>query len=215
MQPPKERLETLVNEWKSIGLPDQEGFPWLLSKPKWDELASDFNVNIEEFPELIDRQFLWKLSSSSAPAQVAFLAVMIWGYGDIGYGPYRVRQMFESEGFEQSLELVKALCHKGETLEAYKALKDSRIRQLGPSFGSKVLTFFHEPQSAPPIMDSIVADWLKKHAPDLHWVRKVNAETWNLSTYESYLKWISDASVIYQVTPCSLELLIFTDGYGA
>jgi len=215
MRTKNQRLDALVSEWRAIGSPDQEGFPWDLSKPRWIQLADEFHVNISEFPDLIDRQFLWNLSAGAAPAQSSFLAVMIWGYGDIGYGPHRVRQMFQSTGFANSVDLVKAKCRDGQSLEAYEFLKNSRIRQLGPSFGSKVVTFFHAPDSAPAIMDSIVASWLNEYVPSLLGNKKVNAETWNVRTYERYISWIEEASDAYQIPSCSLEQLIFTDGYGS
>jgi hypothetical protein len=215
MQPTNPKLENLVQQWRKDGEPAQEAFPWRISKAKWCQLADDFSVEIANFPELIDRKFLWNLSASSAPAESVFLAVMIWGYGDIGYGPHRVRQMYESEGFSEKIRTVKNLCEVNESLEAYKFLKGSRIRQLGPSFGSKVLTFFHTPSTAPPILDSIVATWINENAPDLIFRNGVNAETWNLPTYERYIKWMMDLANELDAPVCSLEQLIFSDGYYA
>jgi hypothetical protein len=213
MQPHNKRLGKLVNQWRDNGSPEQEAFPWQISKRNWTQLAYDFDIVIDNFPELIDRQFLWDLSSSSAPVRSAFLAIMVWGYGDIGYGPHRVRQMYESEGFEKSIKLTKELCQAAETVEAYIVLKNSRIRQLGPSFGSKVLTFFHKPGFAPAIFDSIVAKWLNENAPTLFGSNGANAETWSVTTYERYNKWIADAASDFQISACNLEQLIFSDGY--
>jgi hypothetical protein len=140
---------------------------------------------------------------------------MIWGYGDLGYGAHRVRQMYESKGFEESIQLVKNLCVEGKSLEAYKTLHKSKIRQLGPSFGSKVLTFFHPSESAPAILDSIVARWLNQNALNVFGAKGVNAETWNLKTYERYINWMNDLSTEFRVPASTLELLIFTDGYNS
>lgn len=172
-------------------------------------------MNISEFPDLIDRQFLWNISASTASAQSSFLAVMIWGYGDIGYGTHRVRQMFNSSGFANSIGLVKSMCRDGQTLEAYELLKKSGIRQLGPSFGSKVLTFFHDRESAPAILDSIVAKWINGHVPGLLGDKNVNAEIWNVQTYDRYIRWTKATSDVYEIHPCSLEQVIFTDIYGS
>lgn len=215
MQTNPPRLDALVNQWRADGSPDQEGFPWDLSKPKWIQLAEEFHVDISEFPDLIDRQYLWNISASTASAQRSFLAVMIWGYGDIGYGPHRVRQMFQSPGFANSVEFLRSKCRDGLTLEAYEFIKNSRIRQLGPSFGSKILTFFHASDSAPAILDSIVSKWLNKYIPSLLGDKKVNAETWNAQTYKHYIGWMQEVSDAYGISACSLEQLIFTDGYGS
>lgn len=215
MQPENLRLHKLVSQWRSEGSPEQEAFPWHVSKPKWVQLAEEFHVNIDDFPDLIDRQFLWGLSSSAAPVRSLFLAVMIWGYGDIGYGAHRVRQMYESKGFDDSIQLVKNLCVEGQSLEAYKTLQKSKIRQLGPSFGSKVLTFFHPSERAPAILDSIVARWLNENALNDFGAKGVNAEIWNPRTYERYINWMNDLSTEFQVPASTLELLIFTDGYNS
>jgi hypothetical protein len=203
-----------VKEWRDNGSPDQEAFPWQSSKPKWSQLANDFQITIDDFPSLLDRNFLWNLSSSSAPVLSKFLGVMIWGYGDIGYGPHRVRKMYESDGFENSIQMVKNLCDSNQTIEAYRFLKDSRIRQLGPSFGSKVLTFFHSPYNAPAILDSIVAKWLNENAPYHFGSQGINTETWNVSKYDRYTSWINDVAYDFEVTACTIEQLIFSDQYS-
>lgn len=215
MQNESRRLNQLVNDWRDNGSPEQEAFPWAISKPKWTQLAEEFSVDASGFPEMIDRQYLWTLSSGPAPVKSSFLAIMIWGYGDIGYGPHRVRQMFESKGFEPSMQIVKELCRDGDSIEAYKAIKSSKIRQLGPSFGSKVLTFFHASDSAPAILDSIVALWINEHAPGVFGSKGVNAETWSVGTYERYIDWMSELSDEFQIPACTLEQLIFTDGYSS
>jgi hypothetical protein len=214
MRPRNERLEYLIGDWRAKGSPEQEAFSWLQSKLNWQALANEFKVDISDFPDEINRKFLWQMSSSSVPVDTLFLGVMIWGYGNIGYGPHRVRQMYRSDQFQQTLQEVKSLCNSKETLAAYSALKKSRIKQLGPSFGSKVLTFFHAEESAPAILDSIVAQWLNKEVPYLQGASLVNAETWNLGTYENYIKWINEMSKIYGVPGCTVEQLIFSDGYG-
>lgn len=215
MNPKNTRLTDLIRDWRNNGAPEQEGFSWYRSKPKWAKLAQDFDVDIGDFPEFIDRQFLWTLSSRSDSAKTTFLAIMIWGYGDIGYGPYRVRHMFASPGFEASIEKVKGLCKSRRTLEAYRSLMKSNISQLGPSFGTKVLTFFHEQRYAPAILDSIVAWWLNQYAPELSQGSPVHADRWNDGVFEAYNNWITKLSISYDIPGCSLEELIFNDGYSS
>ena len=215
MKSPNERLNKLVADWRANGCPDQEAFPWIQSRTPWLQLAQEFNVDTRQFPQFIDREFLWNISISSAGFRSAFLAVMIWGYGDVGYGPHRVRQMFASEGFDETLRTVKAMCDAGQALAAYKNLRDSRIRQLGPSFSSKVLTFFHQPESAPAILDSVIAKWLNKNAPGALGIERVSTDSWSLSTYQRYVEWMDCTASKYGLPASSLEYLVFQDEYGS
>lgn len=215
MSKSKKRIDILVEEWQNVGEPDQEAFPWSRSRAKWQELADDFGIDISDFPDLIDRGYLWWLNSTGTPVERVFLAVMIWGYGDIGYGPHRVRQMFNSPNFIDSLCKVRASCEKSQFLEAYAILKNSKIRQLGPAFGTKVLAFFHQKNGAPPILDSVVAKWCNRHAAKELGPSGLNAEVWNLETYERYITWIYSVSQAKRVAMCSLEQLMFEDEYSS
>ena len=208
------RLEAVIDAWRLEGSPEQEAFPWARSKHTWQTLADDFGVNIDDLPDLIDRQFLWSLSSTDVAVEKIFLAVMIWGYGDIGYGPYRVRQMFESPNFIEGLSAARELCTNRQILEAYACLKKSKIRQLGPSFGTKALAFFHDRNESPAILDSVVAMWCNKHAVDYLGEAALNAEVWNLKTYTRYMSWISDMSISHGLSASSIEQLIFADQYA-
>lgn len=208
------RLESLIDAWRMAGSPDQEAFPWPRSKNKWQALADDFDVKINDLPDLIDRQFLWSLNMIGAPVEKVFLAVMIWGYGDIGYGPFRVRQMFESPNFVQSLKNTRDLCEEGQPIQAYTSLKNSNIRQLGPAFGTKVLSFLHEPDRAPAILDSVVARWCNKHALKQLGGTPINAEVWSPRTYERYMSWVTDLAVRYGISASTFEQLIFEDEYA-
>ena len=214
MNETNERLEALVQTWRKKGSPDQEAFGWSRSKAKWQDLAHEFNVDISSFPEMIDRNFIWQLNKSSAPAEMVFIAVMIWGYGDIGYGPHRVRQMFQSPNFLPSLVKVRALCKSRKYSEAYSQLKSAKIRQLGPSFGTKVLTFYHDPKHAPAILDSVVSKWCSRHVKDGPIAGGLTIETWSLTTYDRYQEWMSDLSRFHGVPICSIEQIIFEDEYS-
>jgi hypothetical protein len=209
-----DRLEQLVEAWRAKGSPDQEGFPWGRSKSSWESLAHDFDLDIADFPELIDRLFLWSLNASNVSVHKIFLAVMIWGYGDIGYGPHRVRQMFESQYFVRGLEEARAHCLSGQFLDAYRCLKNSKIRQLGPAFGTKALSFFHERNGAPAILDSVVARWCNKHALQSLGELGIKAEVWSPRTYERFLGWMGDMSSVYGLPASTLEQLIFEDEYS-
>ena len=214
MNKAQKRIDILVEDWRSIGEPDQEAFPWSRSRTKWQALADDFGIDISDFPVLIDRGFIWRLNSTKEPVERVFFAVMVWGYGDIGYGPHRVRQMYDSPNFIKSLCEAREACEKSQFLEAYAILKNSKIRQLGPAFGTKVLAFFHERNGAPAILDSVIAKWCNRHALEELGPSGLNSEVWNLETYERYITWIQSISEAKRVPMCTLEQLMFEDEYG-
>lgn len=207
------RLEALIDAWRMQGSPEQESFPWARSRYAWQALGDDFGIKIDYIPDLIDRQFLWSLNATQVPVEKIFLAVMIWGYGDIGYGPFRVRQMFESPNFVDAISTARDLCSNHQILDAYACLKESKIRQLGPSFGTKALAFFHDRNDGPAILDSVVAKWCNKYARDYLGEVPINAEVWSLKTYSRYMAWITKMSTSHSLPASSIEQLIFSDGY--
>lgn len=207
------RMGELILDWRRRGSPEQEAFPWGRSKQAWGELASDFRIELADFPDMLDRRFLWSLNEAAVPAEQVFLAVMIWGYGDIGYGPYRVRQMLESPRFIQNVSLARELCSEGKVLDAYVCLQQSKIRQLGPAFGTKVLVFFHKRDEGPAILDSVVAKWWNKHLQDFQSENGINAEVWNVRTYSRYMTWVTKMSTLFGLPASSIEQLMFEDGY--
>jgi hypothetical protein len=162
---------------------------------------------------MIDRGYLWSLSSGGAPIEKVFLAVMIWGYGEIGYGPHRVKQMFESANFMKSISQASNDCQEGRILAAYLTLKKANIRQLGPAFGTKVLTFFHERTGAPAILDSVVATWCNTHALDDLGGAPLDPTVWSGLTYSRYMTWMQRQSDAHRLPVCTIEQLIFEDEY--
>ncbi len=92
-----------------------------------------------------------------------FTLVMIWGYGTVGTGPWRVLRMLASPGFPQILCQVSEECFHGLYLKAYATLIGN-ISRLGPAFASKYLYFFCHNFSAavrPLIFDSVVVETLR------------------------------------------------------
>ena len=92
-----------------------------------------------------------------------FILVMIWGYGNVGTGPWRVAQMIASPNFPQILCRVGEECYYGLYLKAYDTLI-ANINRLGPAFASKYLYFFcknFSTQVKPLIYDSVVVGTMR------------------------------------------------------
>jgi len=167
---------------------------FLLQGPVWSEkhwagvVKSDWNI-----PRRITREFLcegFQNFESNIDALTLFVASMIWGYGNVGYGPHRVALMLKSaEKREGSIsQFVKDL--KEASLEnksgAYDFLakRANRLDWLGPSFASK-LAYFSTPNHDSPILDSVVAEWISKY--EGRWL--FNANKWSTNQYESYQRY--------------------------
>jgi len=124
-------------------------------------------------------------------AEKAFVAVMLWGYGQTGYGPHRVELMRKSrrEGLGQyMLNIIKAT--EDGPVAAYRYIANNRATKLGPSYGSKVAYFVTQGEGSP-ILDSLVARWVRNH--EGKWV--FNPNKWSTPQYldfQSYCQELLD-----------------------
>lgn len=167
---------------------------FLLQGPVWSEkhwadvVTSDLNV-----PRRITREFLcngFQNPNSDIDALTLFAAAMIWGYGDVGYGPHRVALMLKSvdkrEGSINQFvqELKEASLENESGAYGFLAKRVNRLDWLGPSFASK-LAYFATPKHCSPILDSVVAEWIYKQ--EGRWL--FNANRWSTNQYESYRRY--------------------------
>ena len=128
------------------------------------------------------------LRAADAPADAAraFLTVMAWGYGQVGYGPFRVRRPFLGDNGVP------------------------RLARLGPAFGTKFLYFCSPAGSRPAlILDRLVAAWLRENA-DL----SLNEVRWSVWTYERYLQTMFGWAGELDVAAYELEACIFSEQAG-
>jgi len=206
------RLITLVQKWQAVGSPRQEGFDWTPSKHNWEKAFPIHTKFISELPSEIDRDAVWKICESAQYSILEkFLSVMVWGYGDRGYGPYRVTQMLSQENAEEILNQAYDTCRKGEPKVAYNFLKQNRIRILGPSYGSKFITFCTPREIGAPIYDSLIAMWIEEFAKKDFSGAPTSSENWNLKTYSRYWDWVKEHSDELGCYPDEIELVLFRD----
>jgi hypothetical protein len=138
------------------------------------------------------------------------LAVMAWGYGNVGYGPFRTKKILTSRpDAARCLEQVAQTLERDGAVAAYRRLAssaDCRLRGLGPSFGTKFL-YFSQPQChqvTALIFDSLVSEWLFREA-NLY----LPCQTWRAVTYEAYLSTMQAWSRELGVRPDDVECSIF------
>jgi len=207
------RLSNLIYRWKADGTLPQETFNWNSSKENWIATFPNYSDFLEnKVPIDLGREEVRAIfENQKIDIDQKFLASMIWGYGNIGYGPYRVSIMFSQKDTIKILHEVYEIASEGLPKEAYIFLKKNRIRILGPSFGTKFLTFCTPREIGAPIYDFFVSVWIKEFATKEFSNVSTSSENWNLKTYSKYWDWVKEHSDELNCYPDEIELAIFRD----
>lgn len=161
----------------------------------------------------------------------AFLASMIWGYGLVGYGPYRTERVLtrdstarDEEAIAQLVEIANIAQSTGG-VAAFDHVATRRregtnyLKYLGPAFGTKLLYFLTKASNVQttPVLDSVVHGWLQQHAPE---VGSFSLSWWDTSSYKRYVdllhSWKTGLSSLvgYPIDADDLEFLMFSDARG-
>jgi hypothetical protein len=139
----------------------------------------------------------------------AFVTAMVWGYGRVGYGPYRTaRVLCENPAAGATLRDIAALVRNEGGPAAFAWLADHRLRYLGVAFATKYLHFAGDGQGKPPalILDRLVRDWLREHTG---W--RVSL-AWDVDDYRRYVEMVTRwAAGLGASSPSQVEYLMFAD----
>lgn len=175
----------------------------------------------------IDRKQAVRLSpivTNEEEAVQVFLLAMVWGYGLVGYGPFRTRRILDRpEAASELLEVAQVVQRDGG-LAAFQLIADRRnggkrsfLKWLGPAFGTKYIYFLtakNSPKEPAPVMDAVVYRWFRKHAPG----RKLRVDFWHTPSYEQFLnslaEWAADITEQFgqKIRIDDVEYLIFAEG---
>ena len=206
-------VRRVVDAWLAAGSPSQEGIAW--PRQRW---IDDFTAEATTFAMLPDRLTrpvirgaCRRAAESPAEARRAFLAVMAWGYGRVGYGPFRVRRLLDTApdaGAE--LQAAASALREAGPVEAYARLGNhgvARLVGLGPAFGTKFLYFCSPPGGQPAlILDRLMSRWLRDNAG-----LAVNEIRWSVPTYRRYLTSMYGWAGELAVAADELEMCIFCE----
>lgn len=196
-------LRRLAEEWQAKGSPPQRGISW--SSTHWRRWLPEYCHLYDSLPERLNRasvQCYVDEHAGDEPAE-AFVATMIWAFGNVGYGPYRTRRILDS-GPDVPTRLTSAV-RAASAEAAYAALaRQSRVSWLGPAFGTKWIHFASGGEA--PILDRLVARWLERHQ-----VVRLNPVPWSIPTYGQYLTLLQGWSDSVELHPVILERLMFED----
>jgi hypothetical protein len=209
-------LRRVVDDWRAAGSPSQEGIAW--PRQRWTDRFPSHAPLLAALPDRLSRPAVRRAclgaGRSPARAEEAFLTVMAWGYGRVGYGPFRARRVLDTTPGAGALFQAAAskLAH-GSLVQAYELLGDRglpRVARLGPAFGTKYL-YFCSPTGRPPalILDRLVALWLRRNT-DL----AVNEARWSVRTYGRYLATMFSWAEDLDLAPDELEACVFSEQAG-
>lgn len=200
----------LVAQWRAVGSPLQPPIAW--PRDRWVQTFPSHQALLEGLPDQLSRPDVTaygRLASHGArEAETAFLVVMAWGFGSVGYGPWRTRRILES-----TVESARRLSTVAHTLTADGALSayaelalPCRLRWLGPAFGTKFLHFCSASCSEDTaiVLDRLVTDWLRSNTG-----LSLNPIPWSVPTYGRYLEHLGHWSAELAVTATELECCIF------
>lgn len=206
------RASKLIGQWLEAGSVPQEAFDWSKSSANWIRDLPQMKKFIESLPKSLDRTFLRETAQNQDFSPIEkFTATMIWGYGDVGYGSYRVKKMFNSLDFVRKIENSFSMCQSNEPLTAYSYLSKNRIEQLGPAFGTKWIAFVTPPDTPAPIYDSLIGGWFSTFATKDFEGVSLNPEVWSLKTYSSYFLWMKTVADEHAIKCDDLEFVLFQE----
>ncbi|MEU4397078.1 hypothetical protein [Micromonospora orduensis] len=150
--------------------------------------------------------------AGSASARQLLTAVLAWGYGPIGYGPWRAAKSLAADprGNRLAYALQGLFATDDDALRsAYTRLRDpdqARLPWLGPGLFTKVLYFAGYRRGAggvqPLILDRVVASRLPAEAG----VRRRNG--WSVEEWLAYLRWASGRARAEGVEPDAVEMAL-------
>jgi hypothetical protein len=155
---------------------DVEDQPVVFNRNAWRKHIPDIDKILEGIKsDTITRDAIFRVFPndptklvSCTPARQAelrryFILIMVWGYGKVGAGPWRVDKMLKSPGFARTLCQASEECFYGLFLKAFETLVGN-VNRLGPAFASKYLYFLCHNFKAPVkplILDSVVVKTMR------------------------------------------------------
>jgi hypothetical protein len=207
--PPATLIE-LLSEWQRAARPQQPGIAW--PKGRWLTYFPDQGETLRGMPQLLDRPAVREIASRAADglaqAEAAFVATMAWGFGYVGYGPFRTDRMLRAtpDATRRLMNVAVSIRDEGAVAAYARLGSDCRIKGLGPAFGTKFLAFSQPARQQPValIHDDLVSSWLSGEGRS-----DLSQTGWSTSTYAAYLDQMHTWAEVVKEDPETIEYLIF------
>ena len=205
-------LQNLFERWDARGRPVQGAMLW--PRKRYEDMLPDHLSVLDSVPNCLDRDRLRALGAraheSEELAVIALAAIVVWGKGNGGLGPFHLQAMLTRRPNATARVHATALTlHADGPVAAYRRLGgDCALERLGTSFGTKFLAFC-QPAGQKPVAlihDDLVREWLGENGrPDLM------AAYYSVSTYEAYLVQMAAWAASLGTEPEVVEYVVFEE----
>ena len=148
--------------------------------------------------------------------QVLFVASMVWGYGEVGYGAWRSRAALEAPQLGEQLEMLAAKLLSGDLVGACRAVS---IPRVGPAFYTKFFYFLcrGRVQRFPLILDTVLMNAFEQLLGlDVGDYAKVTRKHGRVTSilawpegYQRYVEQMHDWADALDCTADQIELFLF------
>lgn len=225
-------IPTVLGEKLSAAFVEQEPQAWTPEKwTGWLSAVDGGESVLASLPAAVDRRCVAEVVARELEGgrfAGAFIAAMVWGHGNSGYGPYRTAAILAGLGDRSraartggvrtqaaSPEVVVKLRASADLLSqegpirAYRYLNnaDGHVAGLGPAFFTKWLYFVSAGANpygaqATPLLDQLVMRWLNTNA-------RMGLRTARTAEYERYVELLRGWGKPFGRTPVQVETVIF------
>ncbi len=206
----------LILEWKINGRPRQSGIDWDLKT--WVRSFPQYQEKLEELKKcnfgFLDRKEVKKQVQEAIQTDdlvYAFLIVLIWGFGDRGYGQFRAKKLVDQKLISTALKKCNEELLRGNVDKAYLELVENGPDGLGCSFGSKFL-YFAAPENFSPkpiILDQLVIQGIRKWGS----YRRINPLSVRADQYLEIVNEFHAAAQFFGIQSEQLEEILFSREY--
>jgi hypothetical protein len=205
-------LQNLLERWEAKGRPLQGAMLW--PRERYEDMLPDHRSVLDSVPDCLDRQRLRAIGAraheSEELAVIALAAIVVWGKGKGGLGPFHLHGMLTGRPDAAARIHATALTlHADGPVAAYRRLGgDCALERLGTSFGTKFLAFC-QPAGQEPVAlihDDLVREWLGANGR-----RDLMAAYYSVSTYEAYLVQMEAWAASLGTEPGAVEFLVFEE----
>ena len=143
-RPAPETLRQVLARWEARGRPTQPAIGWSLRS--WQAALPRHAEYLASLPNPLDRSGVTAEAAEAADsphgALRAFLAAMVWGYGRVGYGPFRTARVLADN--PQATDILMRIADRTRRdggPAAFEQLTRNRLAGLGVAFATKYLCF--------------------------------------------------------------------------
>lgn len=220
-------LKTAYTQWSGHGRPTQIASQW--NTDAWVGRLSDHEAFLRGLDtNRLNRDQVVDVAPDIENEETAvhvFLLAMLWGYGTVGYGPYRTHRILSRPEAKTALYEVAQAAQQYGGLSAFELIADRRkrsgsfLKYLGPAFGTKYIYFVTaqaDRKESTPVMDAVVQRWFREHVEDC----PLTVVWWHTESYRKYLRcldtWAGELEKEFgdPIRRDEVEYLIFASGSG-